>query len=148
MKLVKSKIKRANGTYRLMSVPKGASMTDQSDANYLNINNIMKNYSKTGILPQFQDKVAQYIDATQIPSYMDAHAQLQEAKHLFSQLPSSVRRLMDNNPQNMEAVLKDENNKELLIKTGVLQVKKKHVSASSSQTTTKEAADSKESSEK
>lgn len=121
------KIKRENGTYRLASVPNGASMTDQSDKNYLDINNIMKNYAKTGLLPQFKEKVAHYIDATVLPSYMEAHKQIQDAKELFQQIPSPIRKLMDNNPENLEKFLKDPNNKDILLKYGVLEEKKSNL---------------------
>lgn len=112
---------RKNGTKRYQSVPKGPSLTDQSDKNYLDINNIMKNYAKTGILPQFQEKVAHYIDATELPSYIEAHAQIKEAKELFNAIPANIRKLMDNNPKNLEPFLKNPENKELLYKYGLLE---------------------------
>lgn len=106
---------------RLQSVPEGVSMTDQSDKNMVDINVIMKNYAKTGLLPQFKDKIGHYIDTTQIPSYMEAQAQIEHAKNLFMQLPSQVRKLMDNNPANLEKVLVNPEYKEILIKCGVLE---------------------------
>lgn len=130
MKLVK--IKRENGSYRLASKPEGASMTDQSDKNYLDINNIMENYSKTGLLPQFKEKVAQYMDASILPSYIEAHSQIREAKELFEAIPSPIRKLMDNNPANLEPFLKDPENKDILIKYGVLEKKEQKFSSPSS----------------
>jgi len=131
MKLIK--IKRENGTYRLASQPEGPSMTDQSDKNYLDINNIMKNYAKTGLLPQFKDKIAQYIDVTQIPSYMDAHDQIQHAKQLFNQLPSPVRKLMGNNPANLEKVISNPDYEGMLVKYGILEKKTLSVEQSDGQ---------------
>lgn len=142
MKLVK--IKRENGTYRLASQPEGASMTDQSDKNYLDINNIMKNYAKTGLLPQFKDKIAQYIDVTQIPSYMDAHNQISRARELFMQLPSPIRKLMDNNPANLEKVVSNPNYKDILMQYGILE-KVKVVEQSDNQASQSEAAASQKS---
>lgn len=114
---------RENGTKRYQSIPEGPSMTDQSDKNYLDINNIMQNYAKTGILPQFREKIAHYMDASVLPSYMEAHEQIQEAKLLFEAIPAKIRKMMDNNPQNLEPFLKDPENKEILIKYGVLEKK-------------------------
>lgn len=114
------KSKRKNGTIRLQSVPEGPSMTDQSDKNMVNINTIMANYAKTGVLPQFPDKVAQYMDTTQIPSYMEAQEQIRHAKELFDQLPSIIRKDMDNNPQKLESYLQNPKNHELLQKYGII----------------------------
>lgn len=109
---------------RLQSVPVGPSMTDQSDKNYLDINTIMRNYAKTGLLPQFKEKVSQYIDTTQIPSYMDAHEQIQRASELFNQLPSPIRKLMDNNPANLEKVISEPKYHDMLIEYGILEKQK------------------------
>lgn len=122
MKLVWSKPNK-NGKKRLQHVPEGASMTDQSDKNMVNINSIMDRYAKTGLLPQFKEKVAQYIDTTQIPSYMEAQAQISKAKELFMQLPAPVRKLMDNNPANLEQVVANPEYKDVLLKYGVLEAK-------------------------
>ena len=129
------KIKRENGTCRLCSVPQGASLTDQSDKNMSDINVIMKNYAKTGLLPQFKEKVEQYLDVTELPSYMDAHARISEAKRLFSELPAQVRNAMLNDPANLEPFIADPRNMEFLIEHGVLErvdePKSKQVSSSS-----------------
>lgn len=112
--------KRKNGTIRVQHECVGASKTDQSDKNYLDINNIMKKYAQTGLLPQFAEKVPQYIDQSLVPSYMEAHEQIKAAQEMFMQLPAEVRKLMDNKPENMVSVLSDSKNKEFLIKHGVM----------------------------
>jgi len=122
MKLIKKA--RKNGTFRLQSVPVGPSKTDQSDKNMVNINTIMANYAKTGLLPQFPEKVAQYMDTTQIPSYMEAQAQIAHARELFQGLPSEIRKEMNNNPQNLEHYLKNPDNHEKLIGYGILKQEK------------------------
>jgi phage internal scaffolding protein len=135
--------KRKNGTRRVQSIPKGASMTDQSDANYLDINNIMKNYAKTGLLPQFKEKVAQYLDVSNAPSYIEAHDQIQAAKKLFDALPSAVRKLMDNDPAKLEETLKDPKNYDFLVQHGVLKEIQKPHSSVKPEETVDEVKDSK-----
>lgn len=107
---------------RLMSVincsePK---LTRQSDKKMSDINNILKKYSKDGVLPSTREHLARYIDNTQIPSLEDAHQVISEAKTLFMQLPAHVRKLMDNDPSKMEEVCKDPKYQELLVKEGIL----------------------------
>ena len=88
--------------------------TDQSDLKKSDINNIMKSYAKSGLLPVQQDKVAQYIDNTLVMPLEDAHALMSEAKSLFNALPPQIRKLMDNDPRKLESFLKDENNHPIL----------------------------------
>lgn len=134
-------VKRKNGSIRYLSVPEGVSKTDQSDKDMVNINSIMSRYRKTGLLPQFKEKVAQYIDTTQIPSYMDAHEQISRANEMFMQLPSDVRKLMDNNPANLEKVLQDEKYHDLLVDYGILKKQVKNVEQSDVQANVKKEAD-------
>lgn len=122
-KMQKTITKRKNGTLRVQQKCSGISKTDQSDKNMCDINSIMKNYVKSGILPNFKEKVAQYIDTTQIPSYIDAHKQITRANKLFEDLPSEIRKLMDNNPANLEKVIQNPLYKEKLLEYGILEEK-------------------------
>ena len=129
-------IKRENGSKRYLSVPEGISMTDQSDTNMVNINTIMDNYRKTGLLPNFPERIGQYIDTTKIPSYMEAQAQIRAAKELFEALPAKIRKLMNNDPKNLETFIQDEDNQSILLKYGLIHAEK-------SQKTEKDKVDSK-----
>jgi hypothetical protein len=115
------KIKRENGTYRLASQPVGKSMTDQSDKNMTDINLIMERYAKTGVLPQTQQKLEQYLDMTQLPSYMEAHARIKAAEAMYMELPAQIRKDMGNNPANLEAYVQDPANKDMLEKYGIIE---------------------------
>lgn len=114
---------RKNGTKRYLSVPEGPSKTDPSDKNMVDINNIMLQYQKTGLMPQFKEKLAQYMDTTQIPSYMDAQKQMSHARQLFMNLPSPIRKLMENNPANMEEFISNPDNEAILLKYKILESK-------------------------
>lgn len=98
-------------------------LTDQSDKNSCDINAIMLNYAKTGLLPVTQQKVARYIDNTQIMPLEEAHALIQDAKNLFMELPATIRKLMDNDPTKLETFIKNPENKDILLKYGVLEEK-------------------------
>lgn len=95
-------------------------LTDQSYKNACDINLIMANYAKTGMLPHFQTSQPQYIDNTEIPNLMEAFEITRHATDLFNQLPADVRRLMDNNPANLEEFVNNPENKDILLKNGVL----------------------------
>lgn len=98
-------------------------LTDQSQKGMTDINNIMLQYSKTGLLPVQQQKVAHYIDNTEIMPLEEAHKLISDAKELFYQLPAQVRKLMDNDPTKLESFIKDEENTDILLKYGILEAK-------------------------
>ncbi len=99
------------------------SKTDQSQAHMCNINNIIAQYTKTGLMPEFKQKVAHYIDNTKFDSFEQAFNTVVEANELFQNLPSEVRKAMDNDPTKLEAFLCDNSNLELLNKHGLIEQK-------------------------
>ena len=119
-KLTKLVAKRQNNTLKVIQFCDEKSLTDQSEAGMCDINNIMKLYGKTGHLPQFKQKIAQYIDQTEIPNFTDAHNILQNAVEMFYELPSEIRQLMDHDPKNLESFIADPKNVDLLVQHGLL----------------------------
>jgi phage internal scaffolding protein len=109
-----------NGRVKVIPKISKRSMTDQSHAKMSDINVIIEQYRKTGLLPEVKQSVAQFLDLTEIPDYMEAFNVIQNAKELFYQLPASVRKLCDQDPSKLEEVLADPKNKDLLVKAGVL----------------------------
>ncbi len=95
-------------------------LTDQSDKKSADINNIMLQYAKTGLLPVQQEKLAQYIDNTKIMPLEEAHELIQGAKSMFDMLPAQIRKLMDNDPTKLESFIKDPENMDILLKHQVL----------------------------
>jgi phage internal scaffolding protein len=98
----------------------GEMLTDQSWVKNSDINNIMKKYAKTGVLPQTKQNLAQYLDVSEVPSLEDAHNLIIEARNMFMELPADVRKLMDNDPNNLHDFCKNPANREYLIERGVL----------------------------
>lgn len=95
-------------------------LTDQSFKKMCDINLIMKKYVEKGELPNFKTKTPRYVDNTQIPTLLEAHEIVQKAKEMFYELPSQVRKAMDNNPANLEIFISDPENEKLLTKHGLL----------------------------
>lgn len=95
-------------------------LTDQSYKKTADINNIMAQYGKNKVLPSTREHLARYIDNTQVLPLEEAHARIKDAQDLFYQLPSDIRKLMDNNPENMVDVINNPDHKELLVKKGII----------------------------
>lgn len=99
-------------------------LTDQSFANSCDINVIMAQYAKTGMLPQSSMSDPRYIDNTLVPSFERVCDIVSEARIAFDALPAPVRSLCGNNPENLESVLTDPFHRQFLVDQGVLVVDK------------------------
>jgi len=97
---------------------------DQSMKNACDINIIMLQYAKTGMLPHFPKKTEQYIDNTQFPPFLEAFETVQKARDLFYELPAPIRLLMSNDPSQLDMFIADPNNQPILLQYGVMTPKK------------------------
>lgn len=95
-------------------------LTDQKWKKSCDINNIMKQYAKTGLLPQFMSKTPRFVDNTAIPDLITASEAVNRAYELFYELPSAVRKAMGNDHSQLENFIADEANHDFLRKHGVL----------------------------
>lgn len=97
-------------------------LTEQQHKNSCDINHIVAQYNKTGVMPE-GTRIPQYIDNTSIPSLEEAFSVVKQAQEAFLDLPANIRRLMDNDPAKMEQFLSDKDNTDILVKYGVLEIK-------------------------
>lgn len=95
-------------------------MTDQKYKNSCDINNIVKQFAKTGILPT-NNKMPQYGDFSAIPTLEAAFDTAQTAVDAFLSLPATIRKLLDNDPANLEKFVSNEENKEICEKYGLIE---------------------------
>lgn len=95
-------------------------LTDQSFKNQCDVNIIMENYAKTGMLSHVTTITPTFTDNTLVPSLEDAFNIVNRAEEAFSELPPAIRKLMDNNPSNLELFIQNPDNQEILVKHGVL----------------------------
>lgn len=65
-------------------------LTDQSYANACDINVIMAQYAKTGLLPQNSTIPPRYIDTTQVPTLEQAFSAVNSVLEAFNDLPPAT----------------------------------------------------------
>lgn len=104
-------------------------ITDQSGAKEADINNIMSQYTKHGMLPQTSN-LGEYLDNSNLPSLEQAYDIVRNATDAFLTLPPVIRKLMDNDPSQLENFISDANNRDLLVKHGILTPPQKEVPVS------------------
>jgi phage internal scaffolding protein len=85
------------------------SLTSQSDASELDINNIMARYLKTGLVPMSR-ATPFWGDASALPDYQEAQNIIVEAKTIFDSLPAKLRDRFHNSPEEFLAFMGDEKN--------------------------------------
>jgi phage internal scaffolding protein len=86
----------------------GLSLTKQSFKNECDVNNILKNYNKTGVMPEnFNPGEYRDLDGTDYQEYMQTVA---SANSMFEELPSALRKRFKNDPAQLLSFVHDEKN--------------------------------------
>lgn len=87
------------------------SLTRQEFADECDINNLMAQYEKTGIIPaNMNNNVPRYLDVTNVPDLRTALDLLNDATAAFMALPANVRREFDNDAMKFVAFAQDPEN--------------------------------------
>lgn len=66
-----------------------------------------------------------YMDVSQTPSFEDAFEVVQYAQQTFNALPAAVRKLIDNDPAQLQNFIKNPENADLLVKYNLVKPKQK-----------------------
>ena len=96
----------------------GDSRTKQSFKNECDVNNILKNYNKTGVMPEnFNPGEYRDLDGTDYQEYMQTVA---SANSMFEELPSALRKRFKNDPAQLLSFVHDDKNVAEAHKLGLL----------------------------
>lgn len=98
----------------------GELMTKQSMKNECDINNILSQYKKTGIITHVQAARPTYEDLPDASDFQEAQNLLIEASHAFDALPSKVRDFYQNDPYRFLDAIGDPDQHDKLREFGVL----------------------------
>lgn len=101
---------------------KEPTMTVQSEKDNCDINVIMNRYATCGTpLPYRTDGVQPvYADVSELGDYMENYQRCKQAEEMFNNLPSALRKELDNNPANLLPFIQDVKNKERCYEYGLL----------------------------
>lgn len=94
--------------------------TKRSEAAACDINNIMKKYERTGVLPDLIKKNPQYGDFADVPTYQESLHLVQFSQEQFSGLSAKVRRRFHNDPVEFLAFTQNAANAEEMAKLGLM----------------------------
>lgn len=97
------------------------SLAQQQFRDDCDVNRIVDRYVKTGVLEHLSDVAPQYGDVTDVPTdLMAAYDAVGRAEVAFMQLPSQLRKELDNDPSRLSAWLRNENNRETAVRYGLM----------------------------
>lgn len=96
-------------------------MTIQSEKDNCDINVIMNRYATCGTpLPVRQDMQPVYADVSELGDYMENYNRCKQAEEIFNNLPSALRKELDNNPANLLPFIQDKANESRCIEYGLI----------------------------
>lgn len=73
-------------------------VTEQSHKKFCDVNHILTQYDKTGLLVHMNRATAHYGDFTQVNEYRESLELVMAAQEAFAELPSGVRKRFENDP--------------------------------------------------
>ena len=97
--------------------------TKQSHKAECDINNILSQYKRTGMITHISARQAQYIDLPDASDLQEAFAVAEEANAAFMSLPAKVRDLFDHDPVKFLQALNDPSRADELRELGILREK-------------------------
>lgn len=99
---------------------KDKSLTQQSLADEVDINKIVKRFEQTGLLSHVANKPGVYGDFSAVADYQSAMIAVNSANAMFMSLPASVRERFDNDPVKLIAFVSDSKNRAEAKELGLL----------------------------
>lgn len=122
---MKNEVMRIRSRYNLGPREPGldtgkVSQVQQSAAADCDINNLMRKYEKTGVLPERIQREPEYGDFANTVDYQEALNLVLHAQEQFAGLPAPVRARFKNDPAEFLAFTNDEANLEEMGKLGLL----------------------------
>ncbi len=97
----------------------GKTRTRQSEAKATNINTIMKQYDRTGMLPVV-GRDGLFMDVSDVPDYRTSLDLITRADDMFMQLPADLRARFDNEPAIFLDWTSDPANRDEMVELGLL----------------------------
>lgn len=112
-----------NGRTRVRTVNNGPVMAQQQFKAECDINNIVNNYAKTGLLPQNIKSGGQFADFSNIRDYQGMLDTILQAENTFMQLDPQIRSRFENNPGKLIEFIQKKQNYDEGVKLGLFNPK-------------------------
>lgn len=109
---------------RVQMIPEGESLTKEAFAKECDINQIMRQYQKNGLLNHLNTHQGNYGDFLNFEDYHSSLNKILAAKDAFNTIPAQIRAKFDNDPSAFMTFAQDKENYEELVKMGLAEPRK------------------------
>lgn len=110
--------KNVDGKTRAVTLT-GTVGAEQAPKKQCDINYILQDYQRTGMIQHAKNYAGKYDDVT-IDSFQDAMFLVKRAENMFNDLPSSLRKRFNNDPGEFLQFSQNPENKEEMVKLGMI----------------------------
>jgi len=93
--------------------------TKQAHKDECDINIVLKNYDKTGLITHVNNAIAEYGDYTEVNEFQESLNMVIKAQDTFDQLPSAVRKQFGNDPGAFFEFATNPKNQQQLVEMGL-----------------------------
>lgn len=98
------------------------SLTEQSHCKRCDVNNILAQYDKTGLITHVNKAVAEYGDFTLVNEYQESLNTVIAAREAFAELPSKIRARFNNDPGEFFEFATNPDNGQAMVDLGLAEV--------------------------
>lgn len=115
----KLKIKKPYDKLKTTGVDTGEGMTEQAHAKQCDMNYILRDYQKTGMIRHAKENQGRYDDVTS-QDFQDAMFLVTQAQNMFNELPANLRSRFGNDPAAFMDFVHDPANGPEMARMGIL----------------------------
>lgn len=101
------------------TVDTGQGLTEQTHKRQCDMNYILRDYRKSGLVKHMAKNRGRY-DDVKVEDFQQAMFIVNEAQQMFQGLPGEIRKKFDNKPEGFLAFVQDEGNIEEMKKMGIM----------------------------
>jgi phage internal scaffolding protein len=113
------KIKKPYAKEKGKGVDCGESMTEQAHAKECDMNHILRQYQKTGLIKHAKENQGRYDDVTS-QDFQEAMFLVTQAQNMFNELPANIRNRFGNDPAAFMDFVHDPSNQAEMARMGIL----------------------------
>lgn len=104
---------------RPLTVDTGPGMTEQSHKHETDMNYILRDYAKTGLIKHAREHEGRYDDVS-VQDFQEAMFIVKEAENMFQALPSQIRKRFNQNPAAFLEFVQNPRNEDEMRRLGIL----------------------------
>lgn len=102
-----------------VTIDTGPGLTEQCHKEECDMNYILRDYQKTGLIKHAKENEGRYDDIS-VQDFQEAMLIVKEAENMFSGLPSNIRKRFQNNPAEFLEFTQNAENRDEMVKLGIL----------------------------